>query len=83
MTAPTAEQAKLIEKAVALMKSEAEEFTKQTLLDPMKTTKDNYAKVMAFLSQLPAPMNKLFLVAMTRVGYPKDTAIQITQIMGW
>jgi hypothetical protein len=48
------------------------------------TTKDHYGEVMGFLSNLGSKkIGQLFLAAMVREGYPKDTASQLTTLMGW
>jgi hypothetical protein len=62
---------------------EAAEFTKMMLDDPIKTTKDNYGRVMSFLSMMPEPEMKLaFIAAMADAGYPAATAAALTRVMG-
>jgi hypothetical protein len=77
------ERKKKYEEVVEALRPDAKEFVDQMLKDPMKTTKNNYGKVMSFLSQLKPPMGQLFLMAMVKEGYPKITADQLKQLMGW
>jgi hypothetical protein len=83
MATQTCERKEAFEKVVEMLREDAKVFTSQMLKDPMKTTQNNYGKVMGFLSQLKPPMGQLFLMAMVKEGYPKITADQIKQIMGW
>ena len=77
------ERKKKFEEVVELLRPDAKEFVQEMLKDRMKTTQNNYGKVMSFVSQLKPPMGQLFLMAMVKEGYPKITADQIKQIMGW
>jgi hypothetical protein len=82
----TPEQKERYLKIVEALRPEAKEFTDQMMKDPIKTTKDNYGKVMAFISKLEEDkkgFGMLFLIAMQKEGYPAGTAGQIRQIMGW
>ncbi len=80
----TCEQRERFEAIVEKLRPEAKEFVSQMLNDPQKTTKDNYGKVMGLLSGFKdGRMGFLFLMAMEREGYPKSTANQLRQIMGW
>jgi hypothetical protein len=80
----TCEQKERFEKAVEMLRPDAKEFTETMLNDPIKTTQNNYGRVMAFLSGIKSPaMAQLFLIAMVREGYPKQTADTLRQIMGW
>jgi hypothetical protein len=82
----TCEQKERFTKIVEALRPEAKEFTNQMLKDPMKTTQNNYGKVMAFISSLEAKKRGfgfLFLMAMEKEGYPSMTASQIRSIMGW
>lgn len=77
------ERKKKFEEVVELLRPDAKEFVMNVMGNQVKTTKDNYGHVMGFLSQLKPPMGQLFLMAMVKEGYPKNTADQIKQIMGW
>ena len=69
-------------RAVEAIRPEAKEFVDSIMNEHLQTTKDNYGKVMAFLSTFDNQnLAKLFLVAMTKEGYPKTTADQISQIL--
>ena len=69
-------------RAIEAIRPEAREFVDSVMNEPLKTTENNYGKVMAFLSTFDNPnLAKLFLVAMTKEGYPKTTADQISQIL--
>jgi hypothetical protein len=82
------EQKELMNKVIEDLRPEAREYVKSIMGDKFKTTKDNYGKVMGFLSSLSEKAGTktaaiLFLAAMVREGYPKDTASQLGNIMGW
>jgi hypothetical protein len=82
----TAEQKAAIKKVIESLRPEAKEFTDQMLKDPYKTTQNNYGKVMAFLTQLENQQKNfgiIFLMAMEKEGYPKTTADQLRQLLGW
>jgi len=82
----TEEQRERFTKIVDLLRPDAKEHVKELMADPYKTTKDNYAKVMALVSALEKDnkgTGQLFLVAMVKEGYPKQTADQIRSILGW
>lgn len=49
----------------------------------IKTTQDNYGRVMAFLSKLDGIGGPLFLTALVAEGYPASTANQLVSLMGW
>lgn len=69
-------------KAIEAIRPEAKEFVDAMINEPIKTTENNYGKVMSFLSTFDNPnLAKLFLVAMVREGYPQTTADQISQIL--
>ena len=69
-------------KAIEAVRPEAKEFVDAIMNEPIKTTENNYGKVMAFLSTLDNQnIAKLFLVAMVREGYPQTTADQISQLL--
>jgi hypothetical protein len=76
-----------IDKALDTIRQEAKEYV--TSLDEIKikTTKDNYGPVLAFLTKLKddadADMAKLFLIAMVGAGYPLETASQLNTLFGW
>lgn len=76
-----------IDNAVDTIRPEAKEYV--TSLDEIriKTTKDNYGQVLAFLTTLKdsagADMPKLFLIAMVGEGYPLETASQLNTLLGW
>ena len=79
----TPDQKIMFDKAVESVRPEAKEFVDILLKDPMKTTKDNYGKAMAFLSRIEnKTTQKVFILAMVKEGYPVDTAIQLTSLMG-
>ena len=79
----TPEKKEKMLKAIESLRPEAREFLDSLKTEP-KTTKDHYGRVMSFLSNLDSKlMGQLFLVALTKEGYPKDTASQIISIMGW
>lgn len=85
-TTITDEQFTRIDAAVDVILPEAQEYVDRILRDPIKTTKDNYGKVLAFLSGFPAGGGEtaaLFLIALVRAGYPQWTALQLVQLMGW
>lgn len=63
------------------LRPEAKEFVEKIMKDPIKTTKDNYGKVLAFVSGLGRNNAMYFLAAMVREGYPKTTAMQISQLI--
>jgi len=83
MPAQECERKKKFEEVVELLRPDAKEFVMNVMGNQVKTTKDNYGHVMGFLGQLKPPMGQLFLMAMVKEGYPKNTADQIKQIMGW
>ena len=68
-------------KAIDSLRPEAKEFVESIMKDKFKTTKDNYGKVLAFVSPLGKNGAMYFLAAMVREGYPKDTAVQISQML--
>jgi hypothetical protein len=68
-------------KAVDSLRPEAKEFVEKIMNDKLKTTKDNYGRVLAFLSSFNKAESMFFLAAMIREGYPKETAIQISQML--
>ena len=79
----TSEQKVKLLTAVESLRPEAKEFLDSLKTEP-KTTKDHYGRVMSFISRFDNKMmGQLFLVALTKEGYPKDTASQIMSIMGW
>ena len=63
-------------KAIEAVRPEAKEFVDAILNEHLQTTKDNYGKVMAFLSDLKPVLAQIFLLAMEREGYPHETANQ-------
>ena len=71
-----------INAAVDYLQPEAEEYVGMIKDEPIPLTKDNYGKVMAFLSGL-GEAGWIFLIAMVRAGYPADTAEQLARIMGY
>jgi hypothetical protein len=74
-----------IDKAVAHVMPEAKELVERLTSDPMKTTKDNYGRLMSFLSRLGENdklLQWLMLEAVTRCGYPLQTACQVARILG-
>ena len=78
------EQKVKIADAVQSLRPEAKEFLESLKKDRIKTTKDNYGPVMAFLSNFKQPvLAQIFLAAMIYEGYPKDTAGAICRLMGW
>lgn len=81
----TDEQLGQIDAAVDVILPEAQEYVDRILRDPIKTTKDNYGKVLAFLTGFPSgsETGALFLIALVRAGYPRRTALQLVGIMGW
>ena len=79
-TMTTEEMLALMRKAFA---PEAREFVELMLADPMVTTQNNYARVMAFLERMPEPeMQLAFLAAMADAGYPAVTTAALTRVMG-
>ena len=55
------------------------EMAKQDL-----TTKDGYGVLVSFLSQFKDKLQaQIFLLGCIREGYPRDTANQVQQILGW
>ena len=79
----TSEQLAKVDEAVDLVRPEAADFVKALDLDHMRTTKDNYGRVMSMLSKLEVQTAILFLIAMVGEGYPLVTATQLSHIMGW
>jgi len=71
-----------IQKAVEALRPEAKLVVAELMNDPYKTTKDNYGKAMAYLTAL-GKYGPLLLAAMVKEGYPKITADQLKQLMGW
>lgn len=75
-----------IDNALDTIRPEAKEYV--TSLDEIsiKTTKDNYGVVLAFLTKLKddaGEMAPLFLIAMVGEGYPLETADQLATLFGW
>jgi len=71
-----------IDAAVDSMRPEAIEYL-AALDKGIKTTQDNYGRVMAFLSKLDGIGGPLFLTALVAEGYPVVTAHQLVSLMGW
>jgi len=66
------------------IRPEAKDLVRELLDDKMKTTKDNYGKLMAILSGKTFPSKlvaQLFLAAMVKEGYPKDTANTVNDLI--
>ncbi len=72
----------MIDAAVDVVRPEAREFV-AILSKGIKTTKDNYGRVLALLSKLEGETAPLFLIAMVREGYPADTADQLVTLFQW
>ena len=81
------EALKQIDNALDTIRPEAKEYV--TSLDEIriKTTKDNYGPVLAFLGKLKedagSDMAPLFLIAMVGAGYPLGTAQQLRSLLGF
>ena len=79
----TPEEKQKLLNAIELLRAVAKALVQLVMSEPLET-KDNYAKVLAFMSGMEASKLKqqLFLLAMIKEGYPKDTAMEIANILG-
>lgn len=75
-----------VDNALDTIRPEAAEYVKSLDAISIKTTKDNYGTVLAFLTKLKddaGEMAPLFLIAMVGEGYPLATAQQLNTLFGW
>jgi hypothetical protein len=76
-----------LEQAIGPIRPLAKEFLDELNKEKYPTTQNNYGRVLAMITHLQEKdgkrMAQLFLVALTREGYPQSTARQLFEIMGW
>jgi hypothetical protein len=75
-----------VDNALDTIRPEAKEYVASLDAIKIKTTKDNYGPVLAFLTKLKnesGELAPLFLIAMVGEGYPLETAKQLNTLLGW
>lgn len=75
-----------VDAALDTIRPEAKEYAESLDAVSIPTTKDNYGRVLSFLSSLQKDAGEvapLFLIALVGEGYPLETAQQLNSLLGW